>query len=144
MERLGIGWLRDRRVLRALLALAVVGQLVALYWPDPPSGPGIPGLDKVVHVVIFLAPALLGVLAGIRPVVLAPLLIAHAVVSEVVQHLLLSGRGGDPWDAVADIVGVALGLAIGSAALLTRPGDRSADPASGGAPRGSGGRRSQP
>lgn len=137
-------WLRDRRVWAVLFALAVVVQLIALYLPNPPSGGGIPGADKAVHAAVFLAPALLGVLAGLRPVVLAPLLIAHAIVSEVVQHLLLPGRGGDPWDAVADIVGVAVGLAVGSALLLRLRADRPAAPASGGAPRGSGGPRSQP
>lgn len=107
-----------RRAWLVLFALAVVVQLAALYAPASPSGGGVPGLDKVTHAALFLAPALLGVLAGIRPVVLAPLLIAHAIVSEVVQHLALAQRSGDPWDAVADIVGVAAGLAIGSALLL--------------------------
>lgn len=133
-------WLGDRRVLGTLFALALVAQLAALYWPNPPRVGGVPGDDKLVHAVIFLAPALLGVLAGIRPVVLAPLLIAHAVASEVVQHVALPGRGGDPWDAVADIVGVAIGLAIGSALLLRADGRRGG-PASGDAPTGSGGRR---
>ncbi|MFA4840880.1 MAG: VanZ family protein [Agrococcus sp.] len=133
-------WLQDRRAWSALFALAVLVQLLALYWPNPPQGGGTPGLDKVVHAGVFFAPALLGLLAGLRPVVLAPLLIAHAVASELVQHFLLPGRAGDPWDAVADIVGVALGLALGSALLLRAAGPPAA-PASGGAPRGSGGRR---
>jgi hypothetical protein len=128
----------------ALFALAIVVQLIALYLPNPPSGGGLPGADKVVHAAVFLAPALLGVLAGLRPVVLAPLLIAHAIASEIVQHVFLPGRGGDPWDAVADIVGVAVGLAVGSALLLRVRGDRPAAPASDDAPRGSGGPRPQP
>jgi VanZ family protein len=136
-------WLRDRRVGSTLFALAIIVQLLALYWPNPPQGGGIPGLDKAVHASVFLAPALLGLLAGLRRVVLAPLLIAHAVLSELVQHFLLPARAGDPWDAVADIVGVALGLAIGSSLLLRAVG-RSADPASGGAPTGSGGRGRRP
>lgn len=127
-----------------LFALAILVQLIALYLPNPPSGGGVPGADKAVHAAVFLAPALLGVLAGLRPVLLAPLLLAHAVVSELVQHFLLPGRGGDPWDAVADVVGVAIGLAIGSALLLRIRGDRPAGQASGGAPRGSGGRPAQP
>lgn len=127
-----------------LFVLAVVVQLIALYLPNPPSGGGLQGMDKVVHAAIFLAPALFGVLAGLRPVVLAPLLIAHAVASELVQHTLLPGRGGDPWDAVADVVGVAIGLAIGSALLLRMRGGRTAGPVPGEAPRGSGGRRGQP
>ncbi len=36
--------------------------------------------------------------------------------SELVQHFLLPGRSGDPWDAVLDLVGVG----VGAAALLVR------------------------
>ncbi|MGY3127785.1 putative membrane protein [Agrococcus sp. UYP33] len=133
-----MGWI-GRRGWLVLFALAIVVQLLGLYAPRAPSGGGLPGVDKVAHAAMFLAPALLGLLAGIRPVVLAPLLIIHAVVSEVVQHLVLAERSGDPWDAVADIVGVAIGLAVGDAVLLRARDRRSAGPASGGAPRGSGG-----
>lgn len=120
-----MGWI-GRRGWLVLFALAIAVQLIGLYAPRVPSGGGIPGLDKVTHAAMFLAPALLGLLAGIRPVVLAPLLVAHAVVSEIVQHLVLEERSGDPWDAVADIVGVAIGLALGSA-LLQRARDRRAE-----------------
>ncbi len=99
----------------AALALAVVVQLVVLYLPSPPEGPGIPGLDKVVHVGVFAAPALAGVLGGLRPAVLGAALAAHAVVSELLQHALLAERSGDAWDVVADLVGVALGRAVGVA-----------------------------
>lgn len=95
--------------------LAIVLQLVALYWPSPPSGPGIPGLDKLVHASVFLLPAALGVVAGIRPLWLGAALAAHAVASELVQHLVLPERAGDIWDAAADVVGVAIGLLIGVA-----------------------------
>ncbi|GAA3593597.1 VanZ family protein [Agrococcus terreus] len=106
----------DRRPLwLAALALAVVVQLVVLYLPSPPEGPGIPGLDKVVHVGVFAAPALAGVLGGLRPAVLGAALAAHAVVSELAQHALLAERSGDAWDVAADLVGVALGLAVGVA-----------------------------
>lgn len=131
--------MRGRRVWLGLFTAAIVAQLVALYLPDPPSSGGIPGVDKVVHVAIFLAPALLGVLAGLPVSVLAPVLIAHAVISEVVQHTLLPGRGGDPWDAMADIVGIAAGLALGSALLLRLRSRRSPGQASGGASAARGG-----
>lgn len=106
---------RARQATWAAFALAIVLQLVAVYWPSPPGGPGIPGLDKLVHAAVFLLPALLGVVAGIRPLWLGAALVAHAVASELVQHLLLPERGGDLWDAVADLVGVAVGLALGIA-----------------------------
>ena len=44
----------------------------------------------------------------------------HAPVSELVQHFLLPGRSGDVWDAVLDLVGVALG----AAALVVRARQR--------------------
>ncbi|GEK79045.1 hypothetical protein ABA31_03960 [Agrococcus baldri] len=102
-----------------MFAAALLVQLVVLYWPSPPGGPGIPGLDKLVHAGVFLAPALAGVLAGIRPAWLGAALVAHAVASELVQQWLLPERSGDVWDAVADVVGVALGIALG---LLVRRG----------------------
>ncbi len=45
---------------------------------------------------------------GAAVVVLA----VHAPVSELVQHFWLPGRTGDVWDAVLDLVGVALGAAV--------------------------------
>ena len=39
----------------------------------------------------------------------------QAVGSEVLQGALLPNRSGDPWDVVADLVGVAAGLAVGGA-----------------------------
>lgn len=104
------------RLAWAAFAVALLVQLAVLYSPSTPDGaPGVPGLDKVVHATIFLLPALFGVLAGIRPLRLAVVLVAHAIASELVQHLLLPERSGDAWDALADVVGVALGLVIGLA-----------------------------
>lgn len=118
-------------MLRALLALAVLVQLVVLYLPSPPSTGAPEGLDKLVHAAVFFAPALLGVLAGLRPLWLGLVLAAHAVVSELVQHGLLPARSGDVWDAVADVVGVGLGIGLGllirrrSRATLRSPSGRS-------------------
>lgn len=99
-----------RRLVPVLLGLAVVLQLVALYAPDAPgSSSGIPYGDKVVHAVVFALPVLV---AGIGrrswwPVV-AVLGAVHAPMSEVIQHALLPQRSGDPWDVVADLVGLGL------------------------------------
>lgn len=102
-----------RRATWAAFAIAIVLQLVALYYPSPPGGPGTPGLDKLVHAGIFLLPAALGVVAGIHLAWLGGALVAHAIVSELVQQLALPERSGDVWDAVADIAGVAIGLGVG-------------------------------
>lgn len=67
------------------------------------------GSDKVVHAVLF------GLLASTTRWRFGPVtagvvaLLAYAVVSEVVQGLLLSTRSGDPYDVVADVLGALLG-----------------------------------
>ncbi|MEE6273382.1 VanZ family protein [Georgenia wangjunii] len=107
---------------RALLVLAIGAHLLALYAPRVPStgAEGVPGSDKLVHAAVFALVALTGMLAGVPARVLVPLLLAHAVVSELVQHALLPNRSGDVWDAVADVVGVALGWALGRALSARR------------------------
>lgn len=104
-----------RRLAWGAFVLALLVQLAVLYAPSAPSAtPGIPGLDKLIHAGIFLLPALLGMLAGIRPAWLGAALAVHAVASEVAQHLLLPERSGDVADAVANLVGVGLGLVLGA------------------------------
>ncbi|MBM6400866.1 VanZ family protein [Phycicoccus sonneratiae] len=101
-----------RRLLRAGLVLAVVLQLVVLYLPRDPGPLPFPQADKVVHLTVFLLPALLGLLAGLPARWVVGVLAAHAVLSEVVQATLLPVRSGDPLDAVADLVGVGLGVLL--------------------------------
>jgi len=115
------------RLLRVGFVLALVLQVYLLYLevPTPSDAASIPHADKVVHAVIFAVPAALGVLAGLRPWLVGLVLAMHAPVSEVVQHLWIPARTGDPGDVVADWVGVALGLAIGRL-LVTRLASRSA------------------
>ncbi len=94
---------------RWLLAAAVVVQIVVLYFPLSGPGGGLPGVDKIVHAAVFGAVAFTGRRARVPLLTILALLVAHAVVSEVVQGTLLPGRDGDPWDAAADVVGTALG-----------------------------------
>ena len=100
---------------RAGLVLAVLVQLVVLYSPDGTSAAPFPSSDKVVHVVVFLVPVALAVTMTRRPALVAAVFLAHAVVSEVVQASLLPLRSGDPFDAVADAVGVGLGVVLATA-----------------------------
>lgn len=104
----------------AALAAAVVLHLLVLYLPRVPGAGGVqvPGADKVGHVVVFALVVAAALWVGLPARWVVPLALAHAVVSEVVQHLWLSGRSGDVWDVVADVLGVALGWAVGS--RLTR------------------------
>jgi VanZ family protein len=83
--------------------------MVALYAPDGPAGPQISGLDKVIHVLIFAAPALAALMVGIRARWALGILAVHAPVSELIQHLVLPHRSGDVLDVMADLTGVVLG-----------------------------------
>jgi hypothetical protein len=77
------------------------------------GGPeAITHLDKLVHALVFGAVALTGLRAGLPVRPLAVALIAHAGVSELIQGQLLDQRGGDPWDAAADVIGTVLGGVI--------------------------------
>ena len=100
--------------------VAVAIQLLALYLPRAhvPGGVDVPGTDKALHVAIFALVMLTGVLAGLPGRWLALVLVAHAGISELVQHLLLPGRTGDVLDAVADLGGIALGWYL--ATMFTR------------------------
>ena len=95
-----------------LFAVAVVAQLAALYWPRVDVQGPVTWSDKVVHVLLFLVPTLLGLLAGLRPAWVVAALAVHAPVSELVQHFFLPHRTGDVWDAVADLGGVLLGVGL--------------------------------
>ena len=99
-----------RRTASVVVAVLLTAHLAALYWPRVDLQGPVTGTDKVVHVLLFLAPAVAGLLAGVRPAYVVGLLALHAPVSELVQHYLLPNRSGDPWDAVADLSGVVLGV----------------------------------
>jgi len=104
-----------------LAVLAVLGQAYGLYRPSGPPQLPFGYADKVEHALGFALPVLLILLAlsartgpvSRRPVgVVAAIFAAHAVVSELIQHRFYRYRTGDPWDVVADWVGVALGVAV--------------------------------
>ena len=77
-----------------------------------------------MHCAVFALPALFALLARLplTPVVVA--LAAHAPVSEIVQATLLPKRAGDPWDVVADLLGVCLGALTARLALRRAKRDR--------------------
>jgi VanZ family protein len=125
--RAGSGW----RVVAVLAGLAVAAQLWGLYRVTGPPTPGwFPDADKLEHAAGFALPVGLLVLAlGLRRlargrtpsrttlVVVVAVFAAHAVLSEVVQHLFYTGRSGDPRDVLADVVGIALGAVVATALL---------------------------
>ncbi|QOR69662.1 VanZ family protein [Ruania alkalisoli] len=106
-------------LVRLAFAGSILVQLVVLYLPATPDGaPSTPGADKAVHVLVFAVVMLTGRLLPLPGVPLAAVLLVHAGVSELVQHLLLPGRSGDLADIVADIAGIALGWYVAS--MITR------------------------
>ena len=126
--------LRGWHLVAAGAVLAVVLQLWGLYRVAGPSQPSwFPFADKFQHAVGFALPVLLILLAvamrGIFgwqwPSVLLTALVvgifaAHAVVSEVIQHLWYRHRTGDPLDVIADWVGIAIGVLVLRWILLRR------------------------
>ena len=103
---------QPRRAPVLVFVVLLVAQLAALYWPRVDLQGPVTWSDKVMHVLLFLAPTVAGLLAGLRPAYLVGLLALHAPVSELVQHYLLPNRSGDAWDAVADLCGVVLGVTL--------------------------------
>lgn len=106
---------RERRLGRTalwvLLFVAVTVQLLVLYTPSGAGQQPFANSDKVIHVLVFLVPVLVALLAGLRPALVAGVFAGHALVSELVQALTLPTRSGDPADVLADLAGVALGVA---------------------------------
>jgi VanZ family protein len=91
--------------------LVVLVSVVVLFSPASATPSGLPpGVDKITHLVLFAALAWTGRRAGLPVGGLAVGLVAYAVASEVLQAVLPFGRDADPLDAVADVVGAALGL----------------------------------
>ena len=99
-----------------LFAVAVITNLLLLYWPRAPGTGGIPHLDKAVHLASFAFVTWTGARAGLPVRVVAAVLAVHAVVSELIQHAVLPARSGEPADVLADLAGVAgVALALGAA-----------------------------
>jgi VanZ family protein len=95
---------------RGAFAVAVLVSLAVLFAPagEVPDAP--PGVDKIVHLVVFLALAVTGRWAGLGATVLGGLLGVYAAVSEVLQAVTPLERSGSLVDLLADVVGIALGL----------------------------------
>ena len=114
--------------------VALLLQLWGLYrvaGPPQPSWFRFP--DKVEHAAGFALPVLLILLAAAlhgRPgwqwpgtrtsVLVVAIFAAHAVVSELIQHLWYRYRTGDPLDVLADCVGIAVGFLLFRLIFLRR------------------------
>jgi hypothetical protein len=103
-----------RRMPRWTWAVLAVGlNLLVLYAPRAPSvaSGGLP-VDKLVHMVVFAMPTVALARAGVPLRWAASVMAAHGPISELVQHNLLNHRSGDPFDVLADLAGVGIGVAI--------------------------------
>jgi hypothetical protein len=96
---------------RVLFGVALLVQQAVLYVPRGVDD-GVPYADKVVHVVIFAAVVWTGRRIRLSAVVLTLIFGTHAVVSELLQSTLFAERSGTVSDVIANLVGVAVGLAL--------------------------------
>ena len=98
---------------RAVFALVIAASLGILFAPESSVPSGLPeGTDKVVHVSLFAALCLSGLYAGVRHGLLAGVLVTYALASELIQASPLLGRSASGWDVLADVAGIAAGLAL--------------------------------
>jgi len=97
--------------------VAVLFQLGVLYAPSGAGSAPFPNFDKLVHCAVFALPVFFAVLARLPMTPVIAILAVHAPVSELIQGTLLPNRSGDPWDVVADLVGVTLGATAAHFAL---------------------------
>ncbi len=100
---------------------AVLLSLYVLFRPASDGALPFWQADKLVHAALF------AVLAGTArwrfgaSVLALGLLCAYAPASEVVQGVALAARDGDWHDALADLLGVAVGWLLAGAALRRVP-----------------------
>ena len=115
---------------KQLYAFAFIGWMVFVTFSSLYSFEGsglskfnIPYGDKVVHFTFYFVPAVLGSLFFIETkekkstrikyfIILALSLIFFGIVIEVIQGVMTVNRSGDVFDALANSIGVVLGIFI--------------------------------
>lgn len=115
-----------RWVATALVVLAIL-YLTLVPRPLPDNDIDIPGLDKVVHAVMFFGLAFVATIDSSRRgkrfyrptnprslIVIAILVVVFGGAIEIAQDLMNMGRGGDILDFIADCVGACFGTWLGS------------------------------
>ncbi len=105
-----------------VFTVVVLASLVLLFAPGSDVPSGFPGSDKIVHFSLFLTLAVTGLRAGVRALPLAVVLVGYAAGSEVLQAALPISRDGDVRDAAADVLGLAVGIALVVAVRRRRAG----------------------
>ena len=98
----------------ALLATTILAAVIAYLTLTPPRPEALDGLlsDKAYHAIAFAALIFPGALLHLRSLIwLIPAAFVFGAAIELVQPLV--GRSAEVADFVADIVGMACGLALG-------------------------------
>jgi VanZ family protein len=111
----GLKPLRHPRLWLVLWWLAVVLVFVVCLVPAPDLPMVAPGGDKIEHFLAYflLAASAVQLYRGRRVLWRVAIgLVVLGIVVEFAQGALTTTRSMDPWDAVADTVGVAMGFAI--------------------------------
>jgi hypothetical protein len=107
-------------VARGAFAVAVLVSLVVLFTPASGVPAAPPGVDKVVHGVLFAVLAVSGRWAGVRRAPLVCLLVAYGAGSEVVQGVTPLARSATVADWLADVAGVLAGSLLWELAARRR------------------------
>ncbi|MGX5915081.1 VanZ family protein [Aliidiomarina sp. Khilg15.8] len=99
-------------IARAFFVLVLIVVSALFFTQNPPAGPSIPHLDKVVHFGLFFILAASMHYAFRLPWGWSLLLLAgYGIAIEAIQHHL-PNRGADVWDLVADVAGAACFYAL--------------------------------
>ena len=109
--------IRRRWIVFTVLALVV--QMVALYSPSSgePLVPTPPHTDKVFHAASFAVVTVCALLARLPRRLVVITMLAHAVLSELIQWRFIESRSGDLVDLLADTVGIAVGILVARVVL---------------------------
>ena len=95
-----------------LVGLVIFGSLATLDLPAPP----VSGFDKLEHALVYAVLTLwfTGLVARRQYTLVVLGLAALGLSLEFLQHAMQRGRTGDPWDMVANVLGIAVGAALGT------------------------------
>ena len=105
---------RHPRLWLGLWALAIAVVIAVCLMPPPPLPPLPDNSDKVEHLLAYfvLAACVVQLFASRRALLLAAVgLVVLGIGIEIAQGLLTTTRAADPRDAVANTLGVVLGMA---------------------------------
>lgn len=99
-----------------VFGLALVISAVLLFSPGTRVPTGPPWADEATHLLVFAVLAVTGLRCPVPARTLLGVLAGYAAASELVQVLLPIDRSGTVRDALVDLVGLALGAAVLTAA----------------------------